>query len=379
MIPTPPPIPFPFPSVQFRLITKRRHSYFRHIAANTISRTTITTASSSTTATTTTTTTTLATTPNAATTVDALETPHHYSVSHQPSHSPLIWPSFALTHPNDPNPQATTHSSNSTFLHFAFDYLLASPRFPIPQLAYIPRTPPRPVRHARRSRCHITRSCFVPPNKNDPIPAREDGLPNLSRDDFEKKCTVFVIHSSRANARPIIHESDDPVSAFFGVSRPPISPHDYIRRLVLYSHSSRATLIIMLVYVQRIAKSEPRLRLCDLNMHRLLITALTLACKLMDDRCFSNAHYARVGGVPSSEEMTTLEILMMRFMEHKLFVEEKEYEDMFNLLQQLPDKPDDPDDREYLPNMSFITTSESHEVQTNDQASSAHGGEQASS
>ena len=35
----------------------------------------------------------------------------------------------------------------------------------------------------------------------------------------------------------------------------------------------------------------------SLTVHRLLITAVMLAAKLMDDKYYNNAYYAKIGGV----------------------------------------------------------------------------------
>ncbi|OSX80361.1 hypothetical protein BU14_0053s0025 [Porphyra umbilicalis] len=60
--------------------------------------------------------------------------------------------------------------------------------------------------------------------------------------------------------------------------------------------------------------ADPLLRLCDRNVHRLLVAAIAVAAKVHDDEVFSNAHYAAVGGVPSVPEMNALEAYMLRVL-----------------------------------------------------------------
>lgn len=47
----------------------------------------------------------------------------------------------------------------------------------------------------------------------------------------------------------------------------------------------------MFVYLHRIGAVNARLRVTSYNLHRLLATALTLACKWVDDVTYTIQHY----------------------------------------------------------------------------------------
>ncbi|KAI9099134.1 hypothetical protein K1719_024901 [Acacia pycnantha] len=55
------------------------------------------------------------------------------------------------------------------------------------------------------------------------------------------------------------------------------------------------------------------------NVHRLLITTVMVAAKFVDDGCYSNGHYARVGGV-STAEMNRMELELLFSLDFRLFV-----------------------------------------------------------
>ncbi|OMO99160.1 Cyclin-like protein [Corchorus olitorius] len=59
--------------------------------------------------------------------------------------------------------------------------------------------------------------------------------------------------------------------------------------------------------------------LTSLNAHRLLITSVMIAAKFMDDQCYNNAYYAKVGGV-STEEMNGLEMKFLFSLDFRLHV-----------------------------------------------------------
>ena len=61
-----------------------------------------------------------------------------------------------------------------------------------------------------------------------------------------------------------------------------------------------------LIYIDRLIQSNNFL-LTELNVHRVVITAVLLAAKFFDDAYYNNAYYAKVGGVLVSE-MNGLEV-----------------------------------------------------------------------
>lgn len=158
---------------------------------------------------------------------------------------------------------------------------------------------------------------------------------NFTKSEFIGRCGVFLQEKIEKCPPYDLPSAKDDVSAFFGITVPTISVRNYVERLVKYAYASSSTFVIMLIYMERMEQKEAQLRVNNHNMHRIAISALMIACKLLDDRVFSTAHYARVGGVPSAAEMITLERLFMRYIGHFLYVNDKMYEDMIERLDSL--------------------------------------------
>lgn len=118
---------------------------------------------------------------------------------------------------------------------------------------------------------------------------------------------------------------EDPVSVFFSVTKPEIETKVYVRRLVRYAQCSRAAFVIGMVYLRRLEASNSKLAITPYNMHRLLITSLMVAAKNLDDRCYSNAHYARVGGIATVKEVNRLELQMIASLRYNIYVSREEY------------------------------------------------------
>jgi len=72
-----------------------------------------------------------------------------------------------------------------------------------------------------------------------------------------------------------------------------------------YASCSKECFILALIYIDRLIQKNNFL-LTELNVHRVVITAVLLAAKFFDDAYYNNAYYAKVGGVLVSE-MNALE------------------------------------------------------------------------
>lgn len=116
-----------------------------------------------------------------------------------------------------------------------------------------------------------------------------------------------------------------PVTRFHAVRAPLLSIHEYIQRIATYFRCSDECFVLALVYIDRIMKLHPEFTICNLNIHRLLVTSVMLSAKFFDDVYYSNAYYARVGGVRTLE-LNALEVLFLRLIKWRLHVLPMEYE-----------------------------------------------------
>lgn len=116
---------------------------------------------------------------------------------------------------------------------------------------------------------------------------------------------------------------------FHAIRAPQLSIHDYLMRIATYFQCSHECFVLSLIYIDRIVKLHPQFTICNLNIHRLLVTSVMLAAKFFDDVYYSNAYYARVGGV-RTQELNALEALFLKLIEWRLHVLPQEYEQYRN-------------------------------------------------
>ena len=133
------------------------------------------------------------------------------------------------------------------------------------------------------------------------------------------------------------------VSCFYGKHVPQISIEQYLLRIQKYCPTTNDIFLSLLVYFDRISKkcnnnntsntnSEKQNFVMDsYNIHRLLISAVAVSTKFFSDFFYSNARYARVGGIPL-HEMNKLEIQFMILCDFKLLIPVDELQRYADLL-----------------------------------------------
>ncbi|WCJ37607.1 cyclin p2 1 [Euphorbia peplus] len=109
------------------------------------------------------------------------------------------------------------------------------------------------------------------------------------------------------------------INSFDGVRAPNISIPKYLERLYKYTNCSPSCLVVGYVYIDRLVHKHPHSLVLSLNVHRLLLTTVLVASKMLDDVHYNNAMYARVGGV-SNAELNKLEIELLFLLDFGVMV-----------------------------------------------------------
>ncbi|CAO2044382.1 unnamed protein product [Urochloa humidicola] len=122
-------------------------------------------------------------------------------------------------------------------------------------------------------------------------------------------------------------------SAFRGKALPAIPVRRYAERIYRYAGCSPACFVVAYVYLDRLAHggqgeeeeegdaeaAAAVVGVDSYSVHRLLITAVMVAAKFMDDKHYNNAYFARVGGVEVAE-MNGLELELLFALRFRLNV-----------------------------------------------------------
>jgi hypothetical protein len=117
---------------------------------------------------------------------------------------------------------------------------------------------------------------------------------------------------------------------FHSVDVPRISGGDYLvqhllRRGLVKKQDDlieQAVLHVLLLIERLLCVQSPdgvRFHLCTSNVHRVLLATTLLSAKMLDDECYSNEHWAGIGGV-TLPHMNRLEIELLTLLECNVFV-----------------------------------------------------------
>jgi len=135
-----------------------------------------------------------------------------------------------------------------------------------------------------------------------------------------------LVLTHMAQAAPVANrEARQNAMLFHSVHPPSMGIQDYLERIRKYFRCSDECFVVALVYIDRVAKAESGVSMSALNAHRLLLVAVVIAAKFQDDIHYSNAYYARVGGLPLSE-VNSLETQFVEIISWKLCVGPEEYQ-----------------------------------------------------
>ncbi|SCV01825.1 LAME_0G18756g1_1 [Lachancea meyersii CBS 8951] len=116
--------------------------------------------------------------------------------------------------------------------------------------------------------------------------------------------------------------------SFRGKHVPAITLKQYFQRIQKYCPTTNDVFLSLLVYFDRIAKAcnngKDQLFVMDsLNIHRLIISAVTVSTKFFSDFFYSNSRYARVGGI-SLKELNYLELQFLILCDFELIISVEE-------------------------------------------------------
>ena len=128
-----------------------------------------------------------------------------------------------------------------------------------------------------------------------------------------------IIQNENSKNNPF--DYDD--SLFAHKKIPKIDIEDYLERIQKYTKMEDSTLTIALIYIERLLNKQ-NIKLSKYNVHRILLTSISLAIKYNEDEIYANNFYAKVFGI-SSKELNKLENEFLDLIEFKLFISDETF------------------------------------------------------
>jgi hypothetical protein len=120
------------------------------------------------------------------------------------------------------------------------------------------------------------------------------------------------------NTKNLKGEKNLYIKPFLMRNIPPISIKDYLERLCKYSKIDTSTIILILIYIDRICNIQ-KFKLTYYNVYKLILASMIIAIKYNEDEYYSNKFYSKLGGV-SISEIIFLEYNFLSLIHYNLFV-----------------------------------------------------------
>ena len=111
---------------------------------------------------------------------------------------------------------------------------------------------------------------------------------------------------------------------------PNISIEDYLLRIQTYANMEKSTLIISLIFIDRLCHGSD-VTLTYFNIHRILFTSVLISIKYNEDSFYDNKYYSEIAGV-KLKELKLLEYTFISMVDFKFYVSDEIYEKYQNYL-----------------------------------------------
>ncbi|GAA5805086.1 cyclin-domain-containing protein [Helicostylum pulchrum] len=149
-------------------------------------------------------------------------------------------------------------------------------------------------------------------------PSTRFDLANFPVTETIKMLTCLLEKIIKANDSIVKQQPE--YTCFQSRSKPSIDIQAYLTRILKYCPCANECFLSLLVYFDRMSLTcIKQLRIDSFNIHRLIISAIMVASKFFSDVFFTNARYAKVGGLPV-KELNLLEVEFLAMNNYNIYV-----------------------------------------------------------
>jgi len=121
-------------------------------------------------------------------------------------------------------------------------------------------------------------------------------------------------------------------SAFFMRNDPPVNFLDYLKRIYKYLNPEISTLIIAMIYIDRVCSIKSNnVVVIEENIFKLFSISILIAIKFSEDKYQNNKYFAKVIGI-SLEELNFLEKEFLNLIDFKLYISDNFFKKYYNYL-----------------------------------------------
>ena len=145
---------------------------------------------------------------------------------------------------------------------------------------------------------------------------------------FAKSISIIINELIDSNSKNE-NENENKNDIFETKGIPDISLYEYLIRIISYSNCEENTLILSLIYIDKISKIK---QLNKFNIYKILFTSILISLKFYEDEIFTNSYYSQIAGV-SEKELIIMEYDFFILLNFNLFIKEEIFNTFKNALE----------------------------------------------
>ena len=147
---------------------------------------------------------------------------------------------------------------------------------------------------------------------------------------FAKSISNIINELIDSNSK---NENENKNDIFDTKGIPDISLYEYLIRIISYSNCEENTLILSLIYIDKISKIK---QLNKFNIYKILFTSILISLKFYEDEIFTNSYYSQIAGV-SEKELIIMEYDFFILLNFNLFIKEEIFNTFKKALEKMID------------------------------------------
>lgn len=158
---------------------------------------------------------------------------------------------------------------------------------------------------------------------------------NITTDDiirFISSNLLLIIHKNKKNKKKPIKDINEP---FYSKTIPVLSLEKFLIRIIKYTEAENNTLLTAYLYIINLIKKENYVLSLN-NIYRLLLGAVVLAKKTLEDLTYKNSYYYQIGGM-SLEELNNIELSLFFRIDFHTNPKKEELDNIYELIKHFLD------------------------------------------
>ncbi len=158
---------------------------------------------------------------------------------------------------------------------------------------------------------------------------------NITTDDiirFISSNLLLIIHKNKKNKKKPIKDINEP---FYSKTIPVLSLEKFLIRIIKYTEAENNTLLTAYLYIINLIKKENYVLSLN-NIYRLLLGAVVLAKKTLEDLTYKNSYYCQIGGM-SLEELNNIELSLFFRIDFHTNPKKEELDNIYELIKHFLD------------------------------------------